>query len=54
MFSLRFNGSLIVSRFETIVLEDRGLKDNLRDAIYRLLLTSLVATDNGKWIIKAS
>ena len=52
--SLKFDGSLIAASFEKIVLKDPGLKENWGDEIYRVLLTSLVATDSGKWMIEVS
>jgi hypothetical protein len=52
--SLKFDDSLIAASFEKIVLKDPGLKENWGDEIYRVLLTSLVSTDSGKWMIEVS
>jgi hypothetical protein len=52
--SLKFDGSLVASSFEKIILTDGGLKENWGSLIYRVLLTSLTATDGGKWVMQVS
>lgn len=51
---LKYDDSLASPTFEKIVLKDPGLKENWGDAIYRILLTSLEPTDNGKWVMEMS
>ena len=52
--ALRYDKTLIVPTIERIALTDDWLVGRWGKTIYRVLLTSVAPTDNGKWAIELS
>jgi hypothetical protein len=52
--SLSYNAALIAPVIEKVDLTDEWLAGRWGKTIYRVLLTSVAPTDNGKWAIELS
>lgn len=51
---LKYDGTAIEAKVETIKLEDEGLRENWGEQIYRLLLNSKQPVASGKWSYELS